>query len=181
MGWWRTATGSLTAWEHVVGADLGTRPDWTGRGVGSALGSGWAGVEPEFRALNENFTDRGRRIQEQIAVLRALFTQEVVTFRGRWHDLDAIGIAPLPTRPIPIWIGGQADAALRRAAALGAGFSVQKHFARHRAVQESRRRSTTIAAPADPSSQAGVVLQPATGQPGRWRPRSAGPSRGCHR
>jgi alkanesulfonate monooxygenase SsuD/methylene tetrahydromethanopterin reductase-like flavin-dependent oxidoreductase (luciferase family) len=84
------------------------------------VGLGW--VEPEFRALNETFTDRGRRIQEQLAVLRALFTQEVVTFSGRWHDLDAVGIAPLPTRPIPIWIGDQADAALRRVAALGDGW-----------------------------------------------------------
>jgi probable F420-dependent oxidoreductase len=84
------------------------------------VGLGW--VEPEFRALGTTFTDRGQRIGEQLAVLRALFSQEVVTFSGRWHDLDAVGIAPLPRRPIPIWIGGQADAALRRVAALGEGW-----------------------------------------------------------
>jgi hypothetical protein len=82
---------------------------------------GW--VEPEFRALGATFTDRGQRISEQLAVLRALFTQEVVTFSGRWHDLEAVGIAPPPVqRPIPIWVGGQADAALRRVAALGEGW-----------------------------------------------------------
>jgi probable F420-dependent oxidoreductase len=85
------------------------------------VGLGW--VEPEFQALGEPFTNRGQRIQEQIAVLRALFTQEVVTFSGRWHQLEGVGIAPLPIqRPIPIWIGGQADAALRRVAALGEGW-----------------------------------------------------------
>ena len=85
------------------------------------VGLGW--VEPEFRALGAAFTDRGRRVEEQIAVLRALFTQEVVTFSGRWHQLEAVGIAPLPIqRPIPIWLGGQADAALRRVAALGEGW-----------------------------------------------------------
>jgi probable F420-dependent oxidoreductase len=85
------------------------------------IGLGW--VEPEFRALNENFTDRGRRVQEQISVLRALFTQEVVTFHGRWHHVEAMGIRPLPIRrPIPIWIGGQADAALRRVAVSGDGW-----------------------------------------------------------
>jgi hypothetical protein len=73
--------------------------------------------------LGANFTDRGRRVEEQITVLRALFTQEVVTFSGRWHRLEAVGIAPLPTRrPIPIWIGGQADATLRRVAAVGEGW-----------------------------------------------------------
>lgn len=85
------------------------------------VGLGW--VEPEFHALGAAFTDRGRRVEEQITVLRALFTQEVVTFSGRWHRLEGVGIAPLPTqRPIPIWLGGQADAALRRVAALGEGW-----------------------------------------------------------
>jgi probable F420-dependent oxidoreductase len=85
------------------------------------VGLGW--VEPEFHALGATFADRGRRVEEQVAVLRALFTQQVVTFSGRWHQLEAVGIAPLPPqRSIPIWIGGQADAALRRVAALGEGW-----------------------------------------------------------
>jgi probable F420-dependent oxidoreductase len=85
------------------------------------VGLGW--VEPEFDALGAVFTDRGQRIAEQLAVLRALFTQEVVSFSGRWHRLEGVGIAPLPVqRPVPVWIGGQADAALRRVAALGEGW-----------------------------------------------------------
>jgi probable F420-dependent oxidoreductase len=85
------------------------------------LGVGWA--EPEFQALNEDFRTRGARLEEQIAVLRGLFTQESVTLHGRWHHLEDIGIRPLPVqRPIPIWLGGSAEASLRRVAVAGDGW-----------------------------------------------------------
>src|SRR6478752_3439105 len=71
------------------------------------IGTGWNAVE--YEALNEDFHNRGARSEEQIAVLRALWTQPVVTFEGRWHHIDAAGINPLPVqRPIPIWLGGEA-------------------------------------------------------------------------
>jgi len=86
------------------------------------VGVGWAA--PEFQALNEDFQTRGQRIDEQIAVLRALFTQEVVTFHGRWHHIEAMGIRPLPVqRPIPIWLGGDVEASLRRVGAIGDGWA----------------------------------------------------------
>ncbi len=88
------------------------------------IGVGWNDVE--YQALNEDFSNRGRRSEEQIAVLRALWTQEVVTFNGQWHHIDAAGIKPLPVqRPIPIWIGGDADATLKRVARLGDGWFPQ--------------------------------------------------------
>jgi probable F420-dependent oxidoreductase len=69
------------------------------------VGIGWNPVE--YEALNENFHDRGKRSEEQIAVLRALWTQEVVDFHGRWHTITHAGINPLPIqRPIPLWLGG---------------------------------------------------------------------------
>jgi probable F420-dependent oxidoreductase len=72
------------------------------------VGIGWN--EVEYEALDESFTNRGRRIEEQIAVLRALWTQEVVDFKGRWHRIDRAGLNPLPVqRPIPIWMGGGWD------------------------------------------------------------------------
>ena len=59
-------------------------------------------------------------------MLRALWTQDVVTFEGRWHHIDAAGINPLPVqRPIPIWIGGGADAVLSRMARIGDGWFPQ--------------------------------------------------------
>jgi len=72
------------------------------------VGIGWN--EVEYEALGESFTNRGRRIEEQIAVLRALWTQEVVDFKGRWHRIDRAGVNPLPVqRPIPVWMGGGWD------------------------------------------------------------------------
>jgi probable F420-dependent oxidoreductase len=86
------------------------------------VGIGWA--EPEFQALNEDFHTRGKRLEEQVAVLRALFTQDVVTFHGRWHHIEEMGIRPLPVqRPIPIWLAGEADAALRRVATIADGWA----------------------------------------------------------
>lgn len=68
------------------------------------IGVGWNHVE--YEALNRNFHDRGRRSEEQIALLRALWTQEVVNFAGRWHRVSYAGINPLPVqRPIPVWLG----------------------------------------------------------------------------
>ncbi len=72
------------------------------------VGIGWNAVE--YEALGMSFTNRGRRIEEQITVLRALWTQEVVDFKGRWHRVDRAGLNPLPVqRPIPIWMGGGWD------------------------------------------------------------------------
>lgn len=89
------------------------------------IGVGWNPVE--YEGLNEDFHTRGARSEEQIALLRALWTQPVVTFRGRWHQIDAAGINPLPVqRPIPIWIGGQSEATLRRVARLGDGWFPQR-------------------------------------------------------
>ena len=66
---------------------------------------GWNHVE--FEALGENFNNRGSRIEEQIAILRALWTQDSLSFSGKWHNISEAGINPLPIQqPIPIWFGG---------------------------------------------------------------------------
>jgi probable F420-dependent oxidoreductase len=85
------------------------------------VGVGWNSVE--YDALGEDFRRRGARLEEQIAVLRALWTNEVVTFTGRFHRIIEAGIKPLPVQqPIPIWFGGESDAAIRRIAKLGDGW-----------------------------------------------------------
>jgi probable F420-dependent oxidoreductase len=88
------------------------------------VGIGWNPVE--YEALGENFKNRGRRSEEQVEVLRKLWTQELVTFQGQWHTITDAGLNPLPVqRPIPIWFGGGDDRALRRLARLGDGWFPQ--------------------------------------------------------
>jgi probable F420-dependent oxidoreductase len=85
------------------------------------IGIGWNPVE--YEALGENFKNRGSRSEEQIDLLRKLWTQPLVTFDGRWHKVTDAGINPLPVRrPIPIWFGGSDERALRRLARLGDGW-----------------------------------------------------------
>ena len=73
------------------------------------IGIGWNPVE--YEALGQNFHTRGRRCEEQIAVLRKLWTQELVNFEGRDHKISHAGIRPLPIqRPIPIWLGAGSSA-----------------------------------------------------------------------
>ena len=85
------------------------------------VGTGWN--EVEYVATGYDFHSRGRRQEEQIEVLRLLWTQELVTYKGRWHDIPDAGLNPMPVqRPIPIWLGGHADAMLRRVARLGDGW-----------------------------------------------------------
>lgn len=85
------------------------------------LGIGWNHIE--YTALNADFHTRGKRIEEQIHVLRRLWTEEHVDFQGEWHTIPDAGISPLPVqRPIPLWFGGQSEPAIRRMARLGDGW-----------------------------------------------------------
>jgi probable F420-dependent oxidoreductase len=96
----------------------------TGGRLRLGIGIGWNHVE--YEALNEDFHTRGRRVTEQIAVLRKLWTEPVVTFEGAYHHLDRAGINPLPVqRPIPVWIGGMAEPVLKRVAQISDGWFPQ--------------------------------------------------------
>jgi probable F420-dependent oxidoreductase len=88
------------------------------------VGVGWNAVE--YAALGREFRDRGRRMDEQITLLRRLWTEGTVSFRGDGVDVVGAGIRPLPVqRPIPVWVGGQSPAAYRRAGRLGDGWLPQ--------------------------------------------------------
>ena len=85
------------------------------------VGIGWH--EVEYEALGMRFRDRARRFEEQIALMRRLWTEPVVTYEGRYHTVRAAGLNPLPVqRPIPIWIGASAEAAVKRATVLADGY-----------------------------------------------------------
>jgi len=97
----------------------------TGGRFRCGLGIGWNDVE--YEALGMDFSNRGRRFEEQIELLRRFWTEPVFDFEGRWHTVTAAGINPLPVQqPIPIWIGGSAERALKRAAQLADGFFPQR-------------------------------------------------------
>ena len=86
-----------------------------------AVGTGWNPVE--YESLGVPFAARGRRLDEQVEVLRKLWREPVVDYRGEFHRIDRAGISPRPRRgEIPLWFGGGAEPALARAARSGDGF-----------------------------------------------------------
>ncbi|MDA8149030.1 MAG: LLM class F420-dependent oxidoreductase [Actinomycetota bacterium] len=88
------------------------------------LGVGWNPVE--YEALGQDFSTRGQREEEQIDLLRRLWSQRSVTFEGRFDRVTGAGLAPLPhQQPIPIWLGGQSPAAYRRIGRLADGWFPQ--------------------------------------------------------
>jgi probable F420-dependent oxidoreductase len=213
----------LSIYDHVIGADVSTRPDWRGPYTSDSLfhevmvlygflaafttrlqlvtsililpqrqtvlvakqaaeidvlsegrlrlgvGLGWN--EVEYQALNEDFSNRGRRMEEQIDVMRRLWTEPVITFHGQWHHIEAAGINPLPVqRPIPVWIGASSDRAIRRAARLGDGWFPQvRPDASGREVVKQFRQYVTEAG-RDPS-QVGIEarISYGDGNPDRWK------------
>jgi probable F420-dependent oxidoreductase len=87
------------------------------------LGVGISWNEPEYRAMGQDLTTRGRRLEEQLVVLRQFWTEEFVTYHGQFHDIDELGVGQLPTSPIPIWIGcGESATSLSRVARLADGW-----------------------------------------------------------
>jgi probable F420-dependent oxidoreductase len=84
------------------------------------VGVGWNHVE--YDALGQDFHTRGRRQEEQIDLLRRLWTEPVVDFDGRFDRVERAALVPRPAEPVPIWLGGWGDAALSRAARVGDGF-----------------------------------------------------------
>jgi probable F420-dependent oxidoreductase len=165
----------ILAYDHVLGADAASRPDWgrrytaddafheplvmfgfmaavtsriefvtgililpqrqtalvakqaaevdvlSGGRLKLGVGLGWNDVE--YEALNEDFHNRGRRIEEQVQLLRRLWTEPIVDFEGKWHRVDRAGLNPLPVqRPIPLLMGGLSDVVLERAARIADGW-----------------------------------------------------------
>jgi probable F420-dependent oxidoreductase len=182
-GWAQAVEGlgyrHVLAYDHVIGAGTGSRPDWTGpytsqtpfhevfvlfgylAGITAGLelvtgvlilpqrqtalvakqaaevdvlsggrlrlgvGIGWNQVE--YEVLGVPFAERGARSEEQIEVLRALWAAPTTSYAGRWHTIEDAGINPLPPgRRIPVWLGGSADATLRRVARTGDGWLPQR-------------------------------------------------------
>jgi probable F420-dependent oxidoreductase len=88
------------------------------------VGIGWNRVE--YQALGQDFSTRGQRLEEQITLMRRLWTEQTVTFSGTFDQIAGAGLAPMPVQqPIPVWIGAQSPPAYRRAGRLADGWFPQ--------------------------------------------------------
>jgi probable F420-dependent oxidoreductase len=115
----------------LVAKQAATLDVLTGGRFRLGVGVGWN--EVEYEALGEDFHTRGRRAEAQIALLRRLWTEPLLTVHDAWHDISDAGINPLPVQhPIPIWLGGHADVVLERVARLGDGW-----LPNHRTAQDA--------------------------------------------
>ena len=123
----------------------------TGGKLRLGVGVGWNPVE--YEALGMDFHTRGRVVEEQIEVMRLLWSQEVISYKGRYHTITEAGLNPLPVRrSIPVWLGGSSDILLRRAARLGDGWFPQGYPDEQMAQSLERLRNYTREAGRDPAS-----------------------------
>lgn len=115
----------------------------SGGRVIAGIGGGWNQVE--FDVLGMDFANRGKRLDEQVAVLRALWCNDLVDFDGQFHRIVDAGINPLPVqRPIPIWFGGWSDVMIRRIARSGDGW-VLYNLLEHGAAERVEKLRQTCA------------------------------------
>jgi probable F420-dependent oxidoreductase len=118
------------------------------------LGVGVGRMRFEYDALGQDFHTRGARLAEQVRLMQALWTQSSVTFAGRWHTIDGGGINPLPVqRPIPVIMGGMADATVRRAARLGDGWIVGGKYLSQSPDDQARRLRDLLHASLDAANR----------------------------
>ncbi len=135
----------LVVYDHVLGANAASRPSWSGSynsddqfhevfvlygslsavteqfGLSIGVGVGWNHIE--FEALEQNFADRSERIEEQIGVMRQLWTEDLITHSSHWHTVIDAGLNLLPVqRPIPVWMSGGADLVMDRIGRLADGW-----------------------------------------------------------
>jgi probable F420-dependent oxidoreductase len=138
------------------------------------IGNGWN--EIEYQSLGMDFSNRGSRIDEQVTLMRRLWSEEHVDFSGRYHRIPDAGINPRPVRwAIPIWFGGQSEPVIRRTARLGDGWMPLYNSAEEAAsglkmlddclAEAGRKR-------ADIGLEARISF--GDGDPGRWRELIAG-------
>lgn len=123
----------------------------TGGKLRLGVGVGWNPVE--YEALGMDFHTRGRVVEEQIEVMRLLWSQEVISYKGRYHTITEAGLNPLPLRrSIPVWLGGSSDILLRRAARLGDGWFPQGYPNEQMGETLALLRSYTREAGRDPAT-----------------------------
>ncbi len=92
----------------------------SGDRVHLGIGAGWC--EEEFKGTGQDFSNRGKRLNEMIPALRAIWTEKWAEFHGTYYDFAPLSMMPKPRKPVPIYLGGDTDVAMRRAVTLGDGW-----------------------------------------------------------
>lgn len=134
------------------------------------VGVGWN--EIEFQGLGEDFKTRGKRSEEQVRYMQALWKEPHVTFKGEFHRLDDGGINPRPkSGRVPVWFGGHAEATFRRAAQYGDGFMPLAYPAGDEALKAFDKLRTMVKAAGRDSKAVGleVWVSPGIGSEDDWR------------
>jgi probable F420-dependent oxidoreductase len=133
------------------------------------IGVGWN--EVEFTGLNEDFHNRGRRSEEQVEVMRALWREPHVAFKGKWHNIEDAGINPRPASgKVPLWYGGHAEATLRRVVKWGDGWMPLAYAPGEEASAAfDRLRKMAEAAGRDPATIGIDTRVSAAGEEHEWR------------
>lgn len=109
----------------LVAKQIGTVAAMAGDRVALGIGTGW--MKEEFELLEVDFHTRGRRMDEEVEILRTLWKGGMQEFHGKHYNFDRLEISPVPARPVPILVGGLSQPALRRAARLGDGWIAVQH------------------------------------------------------
>jgi probable F420-dependent oxidoreductase len=134
----------------VVAKAVGTAAYLSGGRVGLGVGAGW--MAEEFALLEQPFAGRGRRMDEMVEVLRALWRGGMVEHHGEHYDFGPVEMRPAPPEPVPIYVGGHSEAAFRRAARLGDGwlgvqYPVDELIAHCQRLQRARDEAGTAGRP----------------------------------
>ncbi len=134
------------------------------------IGVGWN--ELEFTGLNENFKNRGTRSEEQVQVMQALWANDHVDFKGKYHTIDDSGINPRPkSGRVPVWFGGHVDATLERTAKWGDGWMPLAYPADDSALAAFDKLRGLVAAAGRSMDDVGIEVWVSLGNddPDQWR------------
>jgi probable F420-dependent oxidoreductase len=121
----------------VAAKAIGTAAYLSNNRVGVGIGAGW--MREEFDLLEQPYAKRGRRMEEMVEVMRALWAGGMVEFHGEFYDFDPVEMRPAPTEPVPLYVGGHSELAFERAARIGDGW-----FGMHYTLEELLAHCTTL-------------------------------------
>ncbi|MCC6183407.1 MAG: LLM class F420-dependent oxidoreductase [Acidimicrobiia bacterium] len=134
----------------VVAKAVGTAAYLSRGRVGLGIGAGW--MAEEFELMGQPFARRGKRMDEMVEVVRTLWRGGMVEHHGEFYDFDPVEMRPAPPAPVPIYVGGHSEIAMRRAATLGDGwlgmyYSVEELEQHCRTLERAREDAGTADRP----------------------------------